>query len=257
MTAHRPIILISNDDGFQSPGIQILADALESLGEVWVVAPERERSAVSHAISLHKPLRLEEYAPRRFWASGSPADSVYIAVNHVLPRPPALVVSGINNGANLGDDVIYSGTVAAAREGRLMGHAALAVSLSERGDEHDFLSAAAVAREVAQMALHEPLPARVFFNLNVPRRYDPSKGFRRAFLGRRNYGRVVQKSHDPRGRPYYWIGGPAIGFDHLPGSDCNVIDEGFASLTLVNSDFNATLPGWPTRPAGTYDVETK
>jgi 5'-nucleotidase len=242
---HRPILLLSNDDGWQSPGIEILADVLESIGEVWVVAPERERSAVSHAISLHKPLRVEEHAPRRFWCSGSPADSVYIAVNHVLPHPPDIVVSGINNGANLGDDVIYSGTVAAAREGALMGHRALAVSLAERGDEHDFALAAAVARQVAQELLHQTLPHRTLLNLNIPRRYDPALGYQRTYLGRRNYGRVVQKSHDPRGRPYYWIGGPAIGFDHMPGSDCNAVDEGRASLSLVSTDFRAVADGWP------------
>jgi 5'-nucleotidase len=234
-TGERPLILVSNDDGISAPGIIALADALESIGEVWVFAPERERSAISHAITLHKPLRVHETAPRRFWVSGTPADSVYVALHHGLPRPPSLVVSGINRGANMGEDVLYSGTVGAAMEGCLMGIPSLAVSLTHNHPS-TFAVAAELAVRVASELLVRGLPPGILLNLNVPEGCDPSRGIRATRLGRRNYGRVVQKVIDPRHKPYYWIGGPDLGFLPVEGSDCDANHQGLASLTPVHLD---------------------
>ena len=234
-TGERPLILVSNDDGIAAPGIIALADALEAIGEVWVFAPERERSAISHAITLHKPLRVHETAPRRFWVSGTPADSVYVALHHGLPRPPALVVSGINRGANMGEDVLYSGTVGAAMEGCLMGIPSLAVSLTHNHPS-TFAVAAELAVRVASELLVRGLPPGILLNLNVPEGCDASRGIRATRLGRRNYGRVVEKVIDPRHKPYYWIGGPDLGFLPVEGSDCDANHEGLASLTPVHLD---------------------
>lgn len=230
----RPIILVSNDDGWMSAGLVALADALEALGEVWVVAPERERSAVSHQISLHKPLRLESWGPRRFWCSGSPADCVYIALHHVLPAPPALVVSGINRGANLGQDVVYSGTVAAAREAALSGIPAIASSrLGSASSAESFAAAAHVTLDVARNALAEGIPDGAFLNVNTPADLTEVPPVRLAHLGERNYERAVSELHDPRGRPYYWIGGGELGFHASPGSDCDGVAAGVATVTPV------------------------
>lgn len=238
----RPRILVSNDDGWQSPGIHALADALATFADVWVVAPERERSAVSHALSLHKPLRLRETAHQRFWCSGSPADSVYIAMHHVLPGPPDLVVSGINRGANLGDDVFYSGTVAAAREAALMGIPAIAVSqVTASGVTVDYAVAAQAAVTVARRALAvagtaDAIPTRTLLNINAPAGARPDAPLVLTIPGRRNYGREVQKSLDPRGQAYYWIGGPELGFDPLEGSDCDAVAAGQIAITPVSLD---------------------
>ncbi len=238
----RPLLLVSNDDGYQAPGVLALAARLESVGEVWVVAPERERSAISHAISLHKPLRLGNPAPRRYWCSGTPTDSVYIAMHHVLPRLPAMVVSGVNRGANLGDDVLYSGTVGAAMEGCVMGIPSLAVSLAHPHGT-DFWPASELAARVVKRVLRTGLPKGVLLNLNVPNEYDVSRGIVPTRLGRRNYGRVVSRHLDPRGKPYYWIGGPDLGFEPVDGSDCDGIHAGRATLSPVHLDLTheATL----------------
>lgn len=244
----RPLILVTNDDGIQAPGLLALADALEALAQVVVVAPERERSAVSHAISLHKPLRLKEVAPGRLACSGSPADCVYIAMHHVLPRAPSLVASGINAGYNLGDDVTYSGTVGAAMEALLMDAPAVAFSADRR---EDFQAAAAVAARVCAQALERGVPQGTLVNVNFPVGVGPQTPWALTELGRRNYGREVTRSVDPRGKPYYWIGGSALGFEDIPGSDCNAVRDGLVSLTPVHLKLTAQsamepLAAWTT-----------
>lgn len=235
----RPLILVSNDDGYQAPGLLALADALEAIGEVWVVAPEKPRSGVSRMITLHKPLRIESFDnnERRFWCSGTPTDCVYIALNHVLPRRPALVVSGVNAGANLGDDVTYSGTVAAGFEAIAQGIPAVTSSLVSHRDR-DFRPAAAVTVDVARDVLVHGLPHRTLLNVNVPEFYDPSRGIAVTRLGKRGYERVVSKREDPRGGNYYWIGGPALELNDDAGTDCRAIYDGVASVTPVGLDLN-------------------
>lgn len=242
-------ILVSNDDGIQSPGIVALADALETLGEVTVVAPDRERSASSHAISLHRPLRLREVATRRFACDGTPTDSVYLGIHHVLAgKRPDLLVSGINLGANMADDVTYSGTLAAAFEGTIFGVPAIAVSL-DGGKPWDFSVAAGFTRALARAVLERGLPPGVLLNVNVPRG-APAR-YRITRQGRRSYGEIVEVRRDPRGRRYYWIGGAGRAHDDVPGSDCNaVLDDGTISVTPLHLDLTAyramdAMREWP------------
>jgi 5'-nucleotidase len=239
-------VLLSNDDGVHAPGLLALAAAFEG-DEVWVVAPDREQSASSHAISLHRPLRLVEVAPRRFAVDGTPTDAVYLGMNLVLKdRPPDVVVSGVNHGPNVGNDVLYSGTVAAAMEGALLGANAVAVSLATP-PPHDFEHAAAFAAAFARRIVASPPATPTLFNVNVPR--GPVKGYRFSTLGHRTYGTEVVEKLDPRGRKYYWIGSEADWHDR-PGSDCNaVFEEGLASVTplqldLTQADALPGLRGW-------------
>ncbi len=231
-----PTILVTNDDGFRAPGIQALADALEAVGEVWVVAPDSEQSGVSHALSLHDPLRVHEHAPRRMAVTGSPADSVYLALNEILEEPPDLCVSGINHGANLADDLIYSGTVAGAVEATLCDIPGIAVSLAGHGSL-EFDVAAAFARRLSSEILDRGLPRDVYLNVNVPAEATPETEARVVKLGRRSYRRDVTEKRDPYQRPYYWLGGSELGFDDLPGSDCNAITREHITITPVHLDF--------------------
>ena len=250
MTSVRPLILVSNDDGYQAEGLNLLADGLAEVGDVWVVAPERERSAVSHTISLHKPLRVKRTAETRFWCSGTPTDCVYVGINHLLPRDPDVVVSGVNFGANLGDDVTYSGTVGAAMEAALLGVPALASSLTGvRDAEVDFSGAVTLTVRLARQVLAEGLPPNTLLNLNTPSGYDADQGVRATSLGRRHYGRGVDVNLDPRGRRYLWIGGSAPVYVDRPGSDCNADNDGVASVSpltidLTRHDLIATLQRW-------------
>lgn len=241
-------VLLSNDDGVHARGLGALAAAFAG-DEVWVVAPDREQSASSHAISLHRPLRIGEVGPRRFAVDGTPTDAVYVGMNHLLrDHRPDVVVAGINHGPNLGNDVLYSGTVAAAMEGALLGCHALAVSLA-CPPPHDFGPAAAFAATLARR-LVAAAPARpVLFNVNVPR--GPVKGYRFARLGRRDYGNAVVEKTDPRGRKYYWIGGEGgARHEDLAGSDCNaVLEEGLVAVTPLQLDWShegllVELGGW-------------
>lgn len=235
----RPLILVCNDDGIQSSGIAALAAAMEALGEVWVVAPDREQSAVGHGITLEAPLRarpVKGQGPRWLAVSGTPADCAYFAVHQALPTAPALVVSGINRGNNLGEDVLYSGTVAAAMEGCLMGLPSLAVSLQVGGDV-GVTQALAVA--VAQMMLRDGVPERTFLNLNIPKVLAQGWRLQVAPLGHRRYQRHVSEGTDPRGRAYYWIGGPEIFDTPTPGTDTAVNAEGHPCLTPLQLDMTA------------------
>ena len=229
-------VLLSNDDGVHAAGLQALAEAFAG-DEVWVVAPDREQSASSHAISLHRPLRIVEVAPRWYAVDGTPTDAVYMGLNRVLKAArPDVVVSGVNHGPNLGNDVLYSGTVAAAMEGALLGVHAVAVSLAGP-PPHDFRSAAAFAARLARTIVARGPAAPMLLNVNVPP--GPVKGYRFTRLGRRNYGNAVVEHVDPRGRPYYWIGGDPARHDDLPASDCNaVLDEGLAAVTPLHLDLS-------------------
>jgi 5'-nucleotidase len=228
----RPLVLCSNDDGIDSPHLEPFAGMLEQFADVLVVAPERQRSAASHAITLHKPLRLDEIRPRRFALSGTPVDCVYLAMLKLCERPPAVVVSGINDGYNLGSDVFYSGTVAAAVEGALRGAAGIALSLKPRASYVDH--AIAFAASVVRAAVAEPMPRGTVLNVNMPG--SGSDQYQWTSLGRRLYADDVEERHDPRGRPYYWVGGALTGHDELPGTDCVAVAQGWNSLTPMHLD---------------------
>jgi 5'-nucleotidase len=232
----RPLILISNDDGVSSPYLEALATGLEPLGEVLVLAPERQRSAMSHTITLHKPLRITEVRPGRFSASGSPVDCVYLGILKLCPRRPALVVSGINDGFNLGNDVFYSGTVGAAIEGGLRGVPSLAVSLQGRSPQA-LPVAVDLARAISERLLAGEIAPGIVLNLNVPRGCDGR--YRWTKLGRRLYRDDVHVRDDPREQPYYWIGGGEAGIAEVPGSDCEAAYAGLAAITPLMLDLTA------------------
>jgi 5'-nucleotidase len=236
----RPLILLSNDDGYRANGINALRQALNEFAEVVVCAPEIEQSATSHALSVHRALRLFEPAPGVYSIDGTPADCVYVALHgktRLLPRWPDLVMSGVNHGVNLGDDVFYSGTVAAAREAALKGIPAMAVSTPF---DADMDVAATLARRVAQAVLLRPVTAPLLLNLNVPKGYTELRATR---LGRRIYHDEVDFRRDPRGREYLWLGGPSTEHTGLPGSDTEAFDAGIASITPLSLDLWAREAG--------------
>jgi 5'-nucleotidase len=238
MTAHPPpLLLVTNDDGVHAAGIRALAKALGALGEVWVVAPETEQSSTSHAITLSRPLRLREVSPRTWTVDGTPADCTYVALHHhhLLPRRPAVVVSGINMGLNLGTDVFYSGTVAGAREGALRGIAAVAFSMPSRADAARCAVRARslVARLLAWRRAHLEAPPPL---LNVNLTVERPKGTRVCSLGVRDYDNLVEVRSDPRGRQYLWIGGPSVKHPKIAGSDTEAHEEGYTSVTALRLD---------------------
>jgi 5'-nucleotidase len=232
-----PLLLVSNDDGIHSLGLAALEAVLGSLGEVVVVAPDREQSACSHALTLHRPLRIDQIGETRYVVDGTPTDCVNLAINGLLPRRPALVVSGINKGANLGDDVTYSGTVSAAMEGTLLGVPSIAVSLIGR---HEFVfdAAARFAHRLAQWVLTHGLPADTLLNVNVPQPRDGGipGGVQRTRMGRRRYGDAIVEKVDPRGRKYYWIGGEELDFVEEEGTDFFAVRQGLISITPIHLD---------------------
>jgi 5'-nucleotidase len=243
-------VLLSNDDGVHAAGLRALASAFEG-DEVWIVAPDREQSASSHAISLHRPLRMQEVAPR--------TSAVYMGLNLVLRASrPDVVVSGVNHGPNLGNDVHYSGTVAAAMEAALLGVNAIAVSLAAP-PPHDFEAAARFAAALARRVVGAAPPAPLLLNVNVPA--GPLRVYRFTRLGRRTYGSEVVEKTDPRGRKYYWIGGEGGATNEdIPGSDCNaVLLDGLVAVTPLHLDSTSdavlrelrswTVPGYAKEPA--------
>src|SRR5512143_14035 len=228
----RPLVLCSNDDGIEAPYLTALAALIEAFADVVVVAPERQRSAASHAITLHKPLRLTEVAPHRYSLSGTPVDCVYLGVLKLCDRKPHVVVSGINDGYNLGSDVFYSGTVAAAVEGALRGAAGIACSLAPRAKDVDH--AVEFAAKVVRAAVEEPIPAGTVLNVNMP-----GKGMQEyqwTTLGRRLYEDDVAERHDPRGRPYYWVGGGPAGHENVEGTDRVAVARGWISISPMHLD---------------------
>ncbi len=229
-------ILVSNDDGYLATGINVLTEALEKVADVVVVAPDRNRSAASNSLTLHNPLRVSEFAPDRYKVDGTPSDCVHLAVTGFLDFEPDLVVSGINHGANLGDDVIYSGTVAAAMEGRFLGLPTIAVSLVGRNLAH-FDTAAAVAVELVQKIARAPLASDLVLNVNVPSiGLDELKGVQATRLGFRHKSEQILKDKDPYGRPIYWVGPAGEGQDAGEGTDFFAIEQGYASVTPLKVD---------------------
>ena len=229
-------ILVSNDDGYLARGINVLSEALAQVAEVVVVAPDRNRSAASNSLTLSTPLRVTEISPGRYSVDGTPSDCVHVALTGFLDDEPDLVVSGINHGANLGDDVIYSGTVAAAMEGRFLGLPTIAVSLVGRKLEH-FETAAAVAVELVQKIERSSLASDVVMNVNVPDvPLADLKGVRATRLGFRHKAEHIVKGKDPYGRPIYWVGPAGEGQDAGIDTDFFAIEEKFASVTPLMVD---------------------
>lgn len=229
-------ILVTNDDGIHSPGLTALAESLAALGEVWVVAPDRERTAVAHAVTLHKPLRLHKLAPRTFSVNGTPVDCVNLAVLKVMPKPPDVVVSGINKGVNLGDDVLYSGTVSGAMEGTILGIPSIAVS-QEGQQTFRFSVGAEYAARVVRLVLEQGLPPETLLNVNVPNRALRSiKGVRVTCLSRRRFDNPIIEKLDPHGRKYYWIAGTRISWSRSQDADHEAVEEGRVSITPIRLD---------------------
>ncbi len=231
-----PLILVTNDDGVRAPGLAVLAETLSALGEVQVYAPDREQSAVGHGVSLHRPLRVAPVAPGWYMVDGTPTDCVMLAVRDLLGRRPDLVVSGINSGANLGDDVTYSGTVAGAFEGMLLGIPSIAVSMVRSRPRH-METGARVAARVAARLLADGLPPDTVLNVNVPDiPYEELQGIRLTRMGRRTYQDEIIRRVDPRGGAYYWIGGAEPAHVEEAGTDFEAIDSGCASVTPLQRD---------------------
>lgn len=232
-----PTILVTNDDGVHSEGIRSLAAALAPLGEVVVVAPIQEASAIGHALTLRRPLRVDAIAPGVFAVDGTPTDCVNIAITHVLRGKPDLIVSGINKGLNIGDDVTYSGTVAGALEGALLGIPSLAVSTERIADECDFRPAASAAATISEMVLERGMPKFTLLNVNLPS--GATKGFRVTVQARRNHVTVVSERMDPRQRPYYWIEEGQNHWEPHDRSDYQAVRDGYISVTPLQPDMTA------------------
>ena len=232
-----PRILVTNDDGYRSHGIKVLAEAFGRLGDVTIVAPIDEASAIGHALTLRRPLRLEAISDHVFGVDGTPTDCVNIAVTQVFKGLPDLIVSGINKGWNLGDDVTYSGTVAGALEGALLGVPSLAVSLRQTRGEYDFSHAAHAAASIAESMLARPLPGRTFLNINVPK--GQPKGFRVTVQAKRNHVTSVAERHDPKGRAYFWIEEGQDEWHPHDRSDYQAVRDGYVSVTPLHPDLTA------------------
>ena len=234
-----PRILVTNDDGVASEGIAALAAALRPIGEVLVVAPHAESSAIGHALTLRRPLRIEEHRPGFYAVDGTPTDCVNLGVAVLMKnQPPDLVVSGINTGWNLGDDVTYSGTVAGALEAALLGIPAIAVSLRRSRDlTFDFGPSGKVAAMLAEVVLRHGLPDRTFFNVNMPKGIP--LGFKRTVQGRRNHITRISERVDPRGKPYYWIEEGIDEWSAHDHSDYHAVKEGYVSVSLLSPDMTA------------------
>ena len=232
-----PRILVTNDDGVHSEGIRVLADVLRPFGEVTTVAPIQEASAIGHALTLRRPLRIETVGPHVFAIDGTPTDCVNIAITHILHGKPDLIVSGINKGWNLGDDVTYSGTVSGALEGALLGIPSIAVSAERVRDESEFGPAAKAAAAVAEAVLDRGMPKFTLLNINVPS--GPHKGFRVTVQAKRNHVTVVSERVDPRHRAYYWIEEGENEWEPHDRSDYQAVRDGYISITPLQPDMTA------------------
>ena len=240
--AQKPLFLISNDDGVHAPGVRALAMAVENLGDCIVVAPHVERSGAGQGLSLTTPLRMERIAANIFAVEGTPTDCILFALNKLVDRRPDWILSGINRGANIAQDTLYSGTIAAAMEGAVHGIPAMAVSFSGRKSFEitDYAEAVKVIRLLfSQESALKPTAATgpSVLNVNIPQLpFDQIKGFRVATLGKRIYDAQIIEGVDPRGRPYFWVGGGGEAYADLPGSDCNLLAEGYVTLTVLRPD---------------------
>ncbi len=248
----RVKILVSNDDGYRADGILALAESLQGLGKVTIVAPDRNRSGASNSLTLDVPLRVQETEPDVFCVlGGTPTDCVHLAISGLFDYQHDMVVSGINEGANLGDDVLYSGTVAAAMEGRFLGLPTLAVSLciTETSGRH-FATGARVARILVAQLLAQPLEHTMILNVNIPDvPFDQLRGFQATRLGKRHPSEPVIEARDPRNRVVYWIGPPGAGADAGEGTDFHAVAQGFVSVTPLQVDLTRysaldTVQGW-------------
>jgi 5'-nucleotidase len=239
-------ILIANDDGYLAPGLAALFQAMQGLGEIDVIAPEQNASGTSNSLSLHRPLSLYQGANGFRYVNGTPSDCVHVALTGLLPQRPDLVVSGINNGANMGDDTLYSGTVAAAMEGYLFGVPAIAFSQAEKGWAH-LDAAAAVARSVVESVLAAGRTAPFLLNVNIPNRADAATQPRRVTrLGRRHASEPVIAQKNPRGETIYWIGPAGDAREAGEGTDFHAVSAGFVSITPLQVDLtdHAAVAGW-------------
>ena len=235
--AERFMILVTNDDGIHSKGIIVLAKALQEIGNIFVVAPDSEQSAVAHSLTLHRPLRVDKIKKNFYAVDGTPADCIHLGVNTILPKRPRLIVSGINKGGNLADDIIYSGTVSAAFEGTLLGIPSFAISLVSRS-HFKFDVAARFALRVARYIMKWGLPRNTFLNINVPNLDEKEiKSYKITQQGKliHDGGGVIEKV-DPRGRKYYWIGGGEMIFDKGRNTDVEAISKSHISITPLNLD---------------------
>lgn len=246
--------LISNDDGVHAPGLAALEKAARAAGfETYVVAPDREQSASSHALTMHRPLRVSQTGERTWIVDGTPTDCVNLALSSLLKAtPPDFVLSGINAGPNLGDDVTYSGTVACAFEGTLFGIRSIAFSLDRANGVPDFGAAEKVAEEVIRLAMAHTFQGETLWNVNIP--MGEPRGFRVTRMGRRRYGESVVEKIDPRGRPYFWIGGAHVD-THADGTDLTAVAGGYVSITPLHldltdykalADLERASAAWPT-----------
>jgi 5'-nucleotidase len=246
-------ILLTNDDGVHAPGLAALMKRVSEVAQIVVVAPDREQSAVSHALTLHHPLRAARVSDNVFSVDGTPTDCVNLGIHSLITFRPDLVISGVNGGANLCDDVTYSGTVAAALEATLMGIPAIAVSLAARGGGENFDAAAAFAVRLAQVVFDKGLPPDTFLNVNVPDL--PEDQLLEPLItcqGKRSYEGTIVDKVDPRGRNYYWIGTADLSFQDLPGTDCYAVSRGHVSITPLHIDLTnhasiKMLKGWKLR----------
>jgi 5'-nucleotidase len=233
-------ILLSNDDGYFAPGILALAEALDGLGEIVVVAPEQNRSGASNSLTLDRPVSLKQAANGFFFVNGTPTDCVHLAVTGMLDYLPDIIVSGINHGANMGDDTIYSGTVAAATEGFLLGIPSIAISLTSFEGNH-FNTAGRIARELVERFLRDPIREPVLLNVNVPDiPYDGLGGTEVTRLGRRHKAEPVVRMRSPRNETVYWVGAAGAAAEAGPGTDFNAIERGRVSITPLQVDLTHT-----------------
>jgi 5'-nucleotidase len=234
------MILISNDDGILAPGLLALQLQLSQIKDIqtMVVAPERNHSGASNSLTLEQPLRIQHLDNGFISVNGTPTDCVHLALNELCPSPPKLVVSGINAGANMGDDVLYSGTVAAAMEGRFLGLPAIAVSLN--GFKH-YESAALYAKKIVEGLLTFSLPQQQVLNVNIPDLpLEQIRGIKITRLGKRHQAELIEKSVDPRGREIFWVGPPGKIADEGEGTDFDAINQGYVSITPIKIDLTAT-----------------
>jgi 5'-nucleotidase len=229
-------ILLTNDDGIHAPALEALAREFTPLGEVVVVVPDRDQSATSHSLTLHRPLRIRQVKPGWHSVDGTPTDCVLIAYHGLLEHRPDLVVSGINHGPNMGEDVFYSGTVAAAIEGAMQGSPAIAASLVTR-EPSDFKDAARFVRRLAEEAMSRGFGGKRVINVNLPHRpWSEVRGVRLTRLGTRVYSDTLIEKEDPRGRPYYWIGGRDPVWEAHDGTDFQAVHAGYVSVTPLALD---------------------
>ena len=233
---YMAVILVTNDDGIHSPGITALYNTMKTLGDTYIVAPDRERSAAGHSLTMHRPLKAEKIREQVFSVNGTPTDCVTLGINKLLPQKPDLVVSGINKGANLGDDITYSGTVAAAIEGTIFGVPSIAFSLITAKHYH-FDTGAFFALKIAEYVLSQSLPYDTLLNVNIPNiSREEIKGIKLTRQGKRIYENSIQEMLNPWGEKHFWIGGGKIYWEHGGDTDMEAVEQDFVSISPIHLD---------------------